>query len=633
MKKTLLLLFLINLSAYSQEIKNVTASSSIWNEQKAIDKDKNSVWSSDARVSSLDVEDISITFTSPQNINYIKVFPRYINKKACGFPKSFDIKYRSGQEWITIRSETNFPQAERNEYIILPFPKTVETSAILFITRELGKDDVGNNIFQLAEFEAGFEQDFKDNFLYVSNNSRYKSNNVNEIRNVGSDSFDPNKLNVWHYDIRKPLMDNMSAPNYYSPSIVKNGDVWNIYYGGFDYANFLKDNIYLTASADNFLTFKGKAHVISNVQYEHANNCSVIKEGDNDWKMLYTAYPLKNKNKPHYGKSTNGLNWNFNNPVTMSNYPAWDQTNSDGGNVLFSENGLYHMFFTDYNHENQDFRVHHATSRNFVDYKYKGVAQNKERIATDLKSFDYNNNKHYLLGTHRNTNNVELTVSTDLDNFDNPTIPTITLNNSSNPNDKFIATLGFVEDENSLKGYLYGSSSVTTLNNNKIYANWLQKKVIFKNDHVRWGDVEEAYGPDRIALFMSTQVETGKFYIYDSDGTTLLYTSPLVTMKSGDIWDFVSTDQAALETVVSAPLNETPNESQGKVYPNPAKNSISIAVDEPISKVEIYTILGGLVTTIETTKNKIAIESLISGTYVLKAYTKNGIHDFKFIKN
>ena len=55
---------------------------------------------------------------------------------------------------------------------------------------------------------------------------------------------------------------------------------------------------------------------------------------------------------------------------------------------------------------------------------------------------------------------------------------------------------------------------------------------------MRWGDIEKAYGPNRLKISMSSDIETGTFYVYDVDGTTLLYTSPLVTIRSGDIWNY-----------------------------------------------------------------------------------------------
>jgi hypothetical protein len=64
--------------------------------------------------------------------------------------------------------------------------------------------------------------------------------------------------------------------------------------------------------------------------------------------------------------------------------------------------------------------------------------------------------------------------------------------------------------------------------------------VIFQNDNVRWGDLERGYGPDviHLALASGDSIETGRFYVYDTDGQTLLYRSPLVTMQAGDIWRY-----------------------------------------------------------------------------------------------
>ncbi len=644
MKKILFLLFLVNISTYSQTINSVSASSSIWSKQNAIDNNNNSVWSSNVRLYPWDSEHISISFSKSEKINYIKVFPRYINNIAYGFPKSFDIKYLSGTKWVTIRSENNFPRANRNDYLVLPFPRTVTTNAILFKANQLGKDNVGNNVFQLAEFKAGFERDFQDNFQYVNNNSLYKSNGTNEIRNVGSGEFNPSKLNIWHHDIRRPLMNHINSNNYYAPSIVKNGGTWNIYYGGF-YNNETVDNIFLTTASNDFLRFSGNARVISNLHREHSNNASVLKISENNWKILYTTFPVNKTNKPFFGSSQNGLDWNFNYPVTMNGLTNWDTTNSDGGNVLYYDNEKYHMLFTDYetfdsvlgNTHNYTRAIHHATSLNAIDYEYKGIIQQEIDgvdnflIPNDVKSFEYNNNQYYLMGSHANIDYVDLRLSKSINSF--------RLNDIESQKKMYsitkhkISTLGLIKDNNRLYGYLYASSTpATNLGDNKIYANWLQKKVIFQNSHIRWGDIEEAFGPDRIELFMNTQVETGKFYIYDSDGTTLLYTSPLVTMKSGDIWNYVSNNQLSSKSFVNNKSYDVSNEIKGKIYPNPTKNNLSIKLKETFYKVEIYNINGGLVSTIETTEDELNIENLNTGVYFLKVYSKNNIHNFKFIK-
>ncbi|GAA0726099.1 hypothetical protein GCM10009430_32740 [Aquimarina litoralis] len=617
----------------SQGINAVNASSSLWPKKNVIDRNKNTVWSSKIQPSPTNKQWISIQFNKAKKINFVKLSPRYINGLAYGFPKSFVIRYRNNSRWINIRTENNFPRARRGDFIILPLSKTITTNSIQILATVLGNDNEGNNVFQLAEFNGGFHQHFQSRFKYIGGNSPFKSRGTNEIRNVGSSNFNPNKLNVWHYDIRKPLMNNINAPNYYSPSIVKNGKTWNIYYGGFDFANYDQDNIYLTTSNDDFLSFKGKSHVISNVNYRHANNCSVIKQGNSDWKMLYTAYPLNGKNKPHYGTSTNGGRWVFNKPITMSNYPRWAQTNSDGGNVLYFENGTYHLYFTDYNYPDADFRVHHATSTNFIDYKYKGVAKNIDRIATDMKAFRFNNRKYYLLGTHRNISNVQLTVSTNLNSFDKPFVFERTLPTSNFPKDKNIATLGFVTNGNRLYGYMYGSSFKNSLTDNKIYANWLQKKVIFQNKHVRWGDQADAYGPNRVELYMNTQIETGNFYIYDSDGTTLLYKSPLVTMKSGDIWHYLNNNKSSDLIVDYADdiLEDGFDLLEPSINHYVTNNSVYLETNEDIQKIEIYGITGSLLKSVENNDKYINIDGLNTGIYILKVYTDSNSHTLKFI--
>jgi hypothetical protein len=70
-----------------------------------------------------------------------------------------------------------------------------------------------------------------------------------------------------------------------------------------------------------------------------------------------------------------------------------------------------------------------------------------------------------------------------------------------------------------------------------LFARWLQKKVVFQNNYVTW-DVSTGFGMKNSRLAMSNKIETGVFKIYDTDGQTLLYTSPLVTVREGDLWNY-----------------------------------------------------------------------------------------------
>jgi hypothetical protein len=50
--------------------------------------------------------------------------------------------------------------------------------------------------------------------------------------------------------------------------------------------------------------------------------------------------------------------------------------------------------------------------------------------------------------------------------------------------------------------------------------------------------VNTGFGMTNSRLVTSNEVETGNFKVYDTDGTTLLYTSPLVSLREGDLWSY-----------------------------------------------------------------------------------------------
>ncbi|MEZ4857079.1 MAG: aryl-sulfate sulfotransferase [Gelidibacter sp.] len=57
-----------------------------------------------------------------------------------------------------------------------------------------------------------------------------------------------------------------------------------------------------------------------------------------------------------------------------------------------------------------------------------------------------------------------------------------------------------------------------------------------------------------------------------------------------------------------------------KLYPNPTLNQISIASQKPIDAIEVYTVLGSKVTSIQNSKS-ISLQSLKAGVYVVKIYS------------
>ena len=536
------------LSAVNYPITSASASSQLWPVANVYDGNNTSVWSSNTNNASNNTESVSITINGSQNVNLIKLFPRYYNSLALGFPVDFNIYYwdNNGSNWVLAQSYTSFPTPNRNDSIILPLSTTVNTNAILISAGKLGLDDLGNYVFQMGEFGLAYDHEFECNFHFLGNTFVNSGGNVasneNEIRNVGSDGFDPNKFSNWNFEYRKPFIAANSGgnSNIYAPTLVKNGGAWNVFFGGWDGTTDFHDRISLTVTGDDFLTFGSHALVINSGIMDHVNNGSALKTGVNQWWLYYTTLPTGSgaKNKPCYATSANGLNFtpnagNSNYSLTMTGYSPWANADVNGSNVMLNKNGTYHLYFDNFT-TNLD-GVHYAISTDGINFTYQNAALTENgRVCNDVKEFTFNNQNYYVMMAHANTSAVFYSVSNNLSSF--PTTQTLT--NNFNSNDQYITAVGIASDNNRCLGLLYGAGAVPTLDHNAIYAKWLQKKVIFSNQYIYWGIGESGYGPDRIRLYMDNTVETGKFLVYDTDGQTLLYKSPSVTMRGGDIWEY-----------------------------------------------------------------------------------------------
>jgi len=83
-----------------------------------------------------------------------------------------------------------------------------------------------------------------------------------------------------------------------------------------------------------------------------------------------------------------------------------------------------------------------------------------------------------------------------------------------------------------LLGYLYGAGADPGLAQNRLFARWLQKKVIFVTEHGERISGTRALGPDRQLLPVSSPVK-GRFHIHAEDGRTLLGVSRQMTVSPG----------------------------------------------------------------------------------------------------
>ncbi|MFZ5977979.1 MAG: discoidin domain-containing protein [Bacteroidota bacterium] len=523
-------------------IQSVSASSTTatFPVSNAIDTSTSTFWSSSAHTTASNTESINFHFSGFNNVNYVRLLPRYVGSSATCFPVDFKIYYSTGSTWVLLSSFTNFP-TPLGLGVTIPISSTVNTDGIQIVATTLSSDG-SNFYFQLANVAAGYDSGF-NHFQLLTNNGAFQRNT---IKNVGSGSFDPNRISNWNQDDRDPIIAAIPGgnSNIYAPNIVYNNGAWNIYFGGWDGTTDGHDRVSITVSGDTFSTFGTHTLMIDHGVFDHVNNETVIKKSDGTWHMYYTSLAYGGLNKPGYATSPDGVAWTPSSGLTsylinMSGYNNFTNADVNGANVIYYDGALYHLFFDDFNSVSNGytFNIHHATSTDGINFTYTGDALNEKLIAQDVKQFNYNGTSYYLMGLQLNSNFVRYSIGTSLTNFSGSKL----LFNNADTGDQYITSMGFVTNANKLLGVIYGAGSVSTLDHNSLHARWLTKKVIFISDRTqaRWGDVERAHGPDEIYLYMNTNIETGHFYIYDSDGTTLLYTSPQVTMKSGDVWSYL----------------------------------------------------------------------------------------------
>lgn len=524
-------------------ITSSTASSTLsgWPLSSAFDGNAGTVWSSVIRPSANSTESISYWFSGFNNINYIRLTPRFSGTNALGFPVTYSIYYSNGTSWQLLRTVTDMQRPYRTADIILPFG-TVSCNGISIVASKLGTDAGGNFLFQLAEARAGYNVDFATKMAWVGSGSPAGSV---EVRNVVARNFNPNRLanDCWHYDARNPILAPSAGTwrNIYAPSAVNNGpNLWNIYFGGWDGSATGNDRISLTVTGDRFNTFGTRPVVINNGTFIHVNNETVVKVGPNDWRMAYTTVlaGAGQLNKPCYATSTNGLAWtpsagSSSYRMTMTGYANWATADVNGSNVIYYDGSLYHMYFTDFANFGGTF---HATSTNNINYTYVNQVMNAAIIANDMKKFTFNSADQFIWGYHRNRDYVRYSIGPNPSNAGTGVADLFTYKGTA---DRYITSCGFVQEANKLIGCLYGASSSTSLTQNQIFARWLQRKVVFNNSSIRWGDIEDSVGPDKVRFYTAAgqYVETGTFKVYAEDGVTLEYTSPNVTMLSGDIWE------------------------------------------------------------------------------------------------
>jgi hypothetical protein len=361
-----------------------------------------------------------------------------------------------------------------------------------------------------------------------------------EIQGVSAGPFQPDwwqagTLN-WNFDSRAPLIEPKQGRcrNIYAPTVVRDGDKWRIFYGAWDGVETGNDRIYSTWTED-FLSFHDRHMVIDHGVYIHVCNCCAIGLPSGEWRMMCTAYPHREGglNRPAAFFSPDGLTWNgalphvaaYTDLATIAGYPNWENSDINGMNAILFEDGTYRLYFADFRNFTQ---IHRAGSEDFRTFTYEGPVLDGACAVNDVKRFDVAGQSWYLMAMHMNGDQMWYALSRDGMAFE----PRKLLTRNQSAADRYMVAVGIVTDGVTVYGFLYGAGAEPHLAANRIFAKWLQKKVVLHTHGGDWAEAE-ALGPDMQRLRVPEGVTTGSFEVFAEDGRTSLGAAADVALRSG----------------------------------------------------------------------------------------------------
>ena len=351
-----------------------------------------------------------------------------------------------------------------------------------------------------------------------------------EIRGVAAGPFDPaiwqaGTLNLLP-DIRRPMLEPREGKhrNIYAPSIVQVDGGWRIYYGGWDGTDTPNDRIYLAETRDGFLTFTDRRTIIEHGEFQHVCNVNVTPTG-RGYAMMCTAYPdAKGLNKPVTFFSADGVQWKDeaakptkDRIIQLGGYPNFvDAADVNGVSVLLFEDSHYRMYFSDFRAFEKVWRASSDDGRSF---RVDGKVLDGFGMVNDVKVLRSASGgaTWYLMGLHVNGDRLLFSLSQDGMKFPAARV----LCKSVEDADRYMVAVGWVTSgQDRVLGLLYGAGSTPSLDANRIFARWLQKKAML---HSAGKAIEPqgALGPDRQVFVARAPLQT-KIDLLGEDGRTLI---------------------------------------------------------------------------------------------------------------
>lgn len=370
-----------------------------------------------------------------------------------------------------------------------------------------------------------------------------------ELHGVAAGAFNPKhwesgQLHVLP-DVRTPLLAPRLAGvfrNIYAPSAVEVPDGWRVFYGAWDGVPTGNDRIYSVFTRD-FLDFADRRTEIEHGVFVHVCNVNALRLPDGRFHMVCTVYPdSKGLNKPAVFASPDGTAWNGSpaphparaeDMIEMEGWEPYPAADINGMNVLLFEDGQYRLYYGSFTKPGH---VHRATSKDGRRFRYDGPSLASRHIVNDVKKFEPEGpggRPVYLMGLHANRDGLWYALSRDGMQFG----PERELGKNLGDSDRYIVALGWVTRGERLLGFLYGAGASPELNRNRIFARWLQKKVVFTDASGKRYEPAGALGPDRqvIRLESKGSIE-GRLEVLGEDGRTPVGPPVAATLTPGGVY-------------------------------------------------------------------------------------------------
>jgi hypothetical protein len=372
-----------------------------------------------------------------------------------------------------------------------------------------------------------------------------------EIQGVSAGPFNPNywqqnTLN-WVPDVRRPMLAPQTTgpfQNIYAPWALEQTAGWRVFYGGDDGSDTPNDRVYSGTTRD-FLTLDNRTLVIDHGDFAHVNNVNVQQLPDGSLHMICTGGDPAGlpADKPVYFSSPDGAIWNgtpepysaqLSDIISIQGYAPFSSGNFNGANVLLRDNGTWVLYFKDWNDFGTTYR---ATAGALPNFQLQGVALKTNDFVNDVKTFVVNGQSWYLMGLvgADPKQSIFFSLANDGVTFN----PQHVLFQNVSAQDRYIVALGFVTKGAQLLGALYGAGPVESLDQNQIFARWLQKKVLITDSSNVQYSPQGGYGPDR-QWFQAPQSGSvaGRLTVYAEDGVTPL-ASGSVNVSAGKAYQLV----------------------------------------------------------------------------------------------